>query len=341
MQKLIECVPNFSVGRDQKVIEAIANSIKEVQGVHLLNIDIGYTANRTVMTFAGDPQAVCEAAYKAIKIATQLIDMSVHEGAHPRMGAIDVCPLIPIHGISFEECKNLSVALAERVANNFDIPIILYEMSASAPHRRNLSHIRAGEYEGWVKKIKDPSWWPDFGPKSLNVRSGVTAIGCRDFLIAYNVNLDTKDLAIAKKIAARVRESGYTEVQNDIKIRVPGRLKYVKAIAWYIQDFDKIQISMNLTNFREVGLYEAFTSVVQVCNDYDIRVSGSELIGLIPKKALIDAYSIYVKISQTKENMDDEIDQITYVSNLLNLNDVKEFNPKDHILEEVLLKYLG
>jgi glutamate formiminotransferase/formiminotetrahydrofolate cyclodeaminase len=334
--KLIECVPNFSEGQNEDTIKKIADAITSVGGVALLHVDANKAANRTVMTFAGHPQHVLEAAFRAIKLASELIDMSKHKGKHPRMGAVDVCPFIPISDVTFEECNSFVLSLAERVGNLLKIPIILYEKSATRRHRKNLADIRQGEYEKWDAKISHPDWNPDFGPSIFNTKSGITAMGVRDFLIAYNINLDTLDLDIAKDIASRLRESGFSSDQNGIKVKVPGLLKSVKAIAWYIEDFQKVQISTNLTDFRHTGLLQVFNTVKFLSLAHNIKVTGSELVGLVPKDALIsDANEIPNGAKSLSE--DNKIDlMIKY----LNLNDVKHFSKNDHILENVLTRHL-
>jgi len=284
---LIECVPNFSEGRNPKVIQAIADAVRSVADVHLLHIDPGKAAHRTVFTFAGPPEAVLEAAFRAIQTASELIDMRLHQGEHPRMGATDVCPLIPLANISLEEVVILAERLAERVGSELQIPVYLYEASAKTSERRNLAFLRAGEYEGLAAKMQQADWKPDFGPAVFNARSGAVVIGARHFLIAYNVNLDTESVAIAKRIAAEVRESGRL-VTNDQgqKIRLPGQCKAVKAIGWYISDYRKAQVSMNLTDFRVTGIHEAFEACRASAERYGVQVSGSELIGMIPAEAL-------------------------------------------------------
>ena len=256
-QPIVECVPNFSEGRDAAVIEAIANAIRSVEGVSLLDVDPGAATNRTVMTMVGAPQAVVEAAFQAISTASELIDMSQHTGAHPRMGATDVCPFVPVSGIDMAECAQLANQLGERVGSQLGIPVYLYESAASRPERQNLAEVRAGEYEGLAGRPGDSQWTPDYGPDTFNAKSGATAIGARPFLIAYNINLNTRNTKKAMKIAALVREKGIIrrekgEIVRDAAgnaVRDPGLFKCVKGIGWYIEEYGRCQVSLNLTNF--------------------------------------------------------------------------------------------
>ena len=300
---LIECVPNFSEGRDINVINAIADAVRSVEGVTLLDVDPGKATNRTVFTFVGHPDAVCEAAYVAIGVAGQLIDMSKHKGAHPRMGATDVCPLIPIAGITLEELVPYAQRLGKRVAEGHCIPVYLYEAAAASPDRKSLGDIRSGEYEGFVSKIKDPQWKPDFGAPVFNERSGATVIGARDFLVAYNVNLNTSSVKKANGIAFDIRENGRIMKVNGEPVldengepkRQPGRLKSVKGIGWFIEEYGIAQISMNLTNINDTPLHEAFEACVDSAQTRGIRVTGSELVGMVPKKVLIDAGKYFLQ----------------------------------------------
>lgn len=302
-QILIECVPNFSEGRDQSVLDAIADAVRSVDGVTLLDVDPGKATNRTVFTFVGHPDAVVDAAYEAIGVAGRLIDMSKHKGAHPRMGATDVCPLIPISGITLEELVPYARELGRRVAEGHGIPVYLYEAAASSPQRKSLGDIRSGEYEGLAVKIKDPVWKPDFGAAEFNERSGATVIGARDFLVAYNVNLNTTSVKKANAIAFDIRENGRVLKKDGVPVldedgqpvRQPGKLKSVKGIGWFIEEYGIAQISMNLTNIHETPLHEAFEACVESAQSRGIRVTGSELVGMVPKKVLVDAGKYFLQ----------------------------------------------
>jgi len=294
MKPLLECVPNFSEGRDSQVIEAIAASIREVSGVQLLHVDPGHDAHRTVMTFAGDPEAVIEAAFRAIQTACKLIDMQVHEGEHPRMGATDVCPLVPVSGLDMEDAKRYADRLARRVGEELQVPVYLYEQNASAPHRRNLAHIRSGEYEGFRTKISEEEWKPDYGPASFQPKCGQTVIGARPFLVAYNVNLESQDVALAKEIAREIRESGRVVRIDGEKVRKPGLLKGVKAIGWWMEAYGLVQVSTNITDLRFTQVHEVFEAVKSLAAKYGVEVKESELIGLLPKAALMVAGLFYM-----------------------------------------------
>ncbi|HET6767646.1 MAG TPA: glutamate formimidoyltransferase, partial [Chitinophagaceae bacterium] len=296
MQQIIECVPNFSEGRDMEVINKIKAEIEDIDGVRLLNVDPGKATNRTVVTFVGNPQAVVEAAFRAIKKAGELIDMSKHKGEHPRMGATDVCPLIPVANITMGETVEWAQRLAERVGRELELPVYLYEEAQPDKSRSNLSVIRAGEYEGFFKKIIE--FKPDFGPAVFDAKRGATVIGARDFLVAYNVNLNTTSVRRANAIAFDVREAGRKvkvkakdENKNDIEVEkvVPGSLKAVKAIGWFIEEYGIAQISINLTNINITPVHIAFDEVCRKADARGIRVTGSELVGLIPLKAMLDA----------------------------------------------------
>ncbi|MCC7147694.1 MAG: glutamate formimidoyltransferase [Saprospiraceae bacterium] len=296
-QILIECVPNFSEGRDQSVLDAISEAVRSVDGVSLLDVDPGKATNRTVFTFVGHPDAVVEAAFEAIAVAGRLIDMSKHNGAHPRMGATDVCPLIPISGISIEELVPYAHKLGKRVAEELGIPVYLYEAAATSPQRKSLGDIRSGEYEGLAVKIKDPVWAPDYGKAEFNAYSGATVIGVRDFLVAYNINLNSSSVKKANAIAFDVREQGRilkkqgeTVIdKNGEPVRQPGKLKSVKGIGWYIEEYGVAQISMNLTNINVTPLHIAFDACVESAQQRGIRVTGSEIVGMVPKRVLVEA----------------------------------------------------
>ena len=348
MNQIIECVPNFSEGRNQEVINEISEAISNTKGVHLLNVDPGQATNRTVMTFVGDPDSVISAAFNAIKTASEKIDMSKHSGEHPRFGATDVCPLIPVSNITFDELIPYAEKLAKKVSEELNIPIYLYEHAAREDKRRNLANVRSGEYEGLNKKINSKEWKPDFG-SSFNKKSGATAIGVRDFLIAYNINLNTKSTRLANAIAFDVREKGRIKRKGHPVIgeivydkngnpdTIPGSLKHVKAIGWYIEEFGIAQISMNLTNITETPIHTVFEEVVKKANARGASVTGSELVGLIPLKSMIDAGKYFL----TKQNRSigiPEEDIIKIAIESLGLNQVKTFDPNKNIIEYYLDK---
>lgn len=343
--KIIECVPNFSEGQDEKLIEALSKAIEHTEGVRLLHVDPGKSTNRTVVTFAGNPDAVIEAAFQAIKLASELIDMRFHKGEHPRMGATDVCPLIPISGISMEETVAYSKKLAARVGSELSIPVYLYENSATHPSRKNLADIRSGEYEGLEEKMKNPDWQPDYGPKSFNPKSGATVIGARDFLIAYNVNLNTKSTKLANEIAFDIRENGrpvkdpqtgklIKNQQGEI-LRTPGTCKSLKAIGWYIDEYGQAQVSMNLTNMLETPLHKAFEECRKSSDRLGLVVTGSELVGLVPKKALLDA-GVYFMKKQNRSLGISEEELIDLAIQSLGLNSLALFEPQKRIIEYML-----
>jgi len=306
MQKLIECVPNFSEGRDLDVIRQITTAIESVEGISLLNVDPGASTNRTVVTFAGGPEAAVEAAFRGIQKAAELIDMRKHKGAHPRMGATDVCPFIPVSNVSWEEAIACAKQLGKRVGDELNIPVYLYEKAATDQSRSNLSIIRSGEYEGFFEKIKEPAWKPDFGPTTFSEKSGATAIGAREFLVAYNVNLNTKAVRRATSVAFDVRENGRIKTEdgtpsgepvldeNGEPVRIPGMLKHVKAIGWYVEEYGIAQVSMNLTNIEETPLHAAFDACNEAATKRGLRVTGSEVVGMLPKKCLVDAGSLLI-----------------------------------------------
>ncbi len=347
MNKLIECVPNFSEGNDLNIIKQITDAIESVEGIKLLNVDPGKATNRTVVTFVGEPNAVVEAAFRGIKVAGKLIDMRKHKGEHPRMGATDVCPLIPIAGISMEETAEFARMLGKKVGEELNIPVYLYEAAASKPERKNLATIRAGEYEGLAKKLSDLNWKPDFGEAIFNEQSGSTVIGARDFLVAYNVNLNTKSVKKANSIAFDVRENGRVkrlgdpingEIVKDEKgneVRILGTLKSVKAIGWFIEEYDVAQISMNLTNVSITSVHKAFDEVCEKANERGIRVTGSELVGLIPLKSLTDA-GIYFLKKQGRSAGVSEPELIHIAVKSLGLDDLGVFEPDKKIIEYVM-----
>ena len=348
MNQIIECVPNFSEGRNQEVINEISEAISNTKGVHLLNVDPGQATNRTVMTFVGDPDSVISAAFNAIKTASEKIDMTKHSGEHPRFGATDVCPLIPVSNITFDELIPYAEKLAKKVSEELNIPIYLYEHAAREEKRRNLANVRSGEYEGLNKKINSKEWKPDFG-SSFNKKSGATAIGVRDFLIAYNINLNTKSTRLANAIAFDVREKGRIKRKGHPVIgeivydkngnpdTIPGSLKHVKAIGWYIEEFGIAQISMNLTNITETPIHTVFEEVVKKANARGASVTGSELVGLIPLKSMIDAGKYFLKKQNRSIGIPEE-DIIKIAIESLGLNQVKTFDPNKNIIEYYLDK---
>lgn len=347
MKKIIECVPNFSEGRNMAVIKQITSQIERVDGVRLLDVDPGKTTNRTVVTFVGEPEAVIEAAFLAVKKSSEIIDMRNHTGEHPRMGATDVCPLIPISGITMEETVVYARRLAERIGKELSIPVYCYEYAAFAEERRNLANCRAGEYEGLPKRLTNPEWKPDFGPAAFNATAGATAVGARDFLIAYNVNLNTTSVRRANAIAFDIREKGRPKREgNQITgkilknekgedLYIPGSLKAVKAIGWYIEEYGIAQISINLTNISITPVHVAFEEVSKKALERGIRVTGSELVGLIPLKAMLDAGKYFLKKQQRSVGVaEEEIIKIAIKS--LGLDELKPFNPKEKIIEYLL-----
>jgi glutamate formiminotransferase/formiminotetrahydrofolate cyclodeaminase len=343
MQQLIECVPNFSEGNDLNIIKQITNEIERVEGVKLLNVDPGKATNRTVVTFVGTPQAIVEAAFRAIKKAGELIDMSKHKGEHPRMGATDVCPLIPIANISMEETASYAQQLAKRVGVELNLPIYLYEAAQPNKARNNLSVIRAGEYEGFFKKIKLPEWKPDFGPAEFDAKRGGTVIGARDFLVAYNVNLNTTSVRRANAIAFDVREAGRVKKvnnktvlnENGKPVSIPGTLKSVKAIGWFIEEYGIAQISMNLTNIHITPVHIAFDEVCKKAEARGIRVTGSELVGLIPLKAMLDAGKYFLQKQQRSTGVSEK-ELIKIAVKSMGLDELGKFNPQERIIEYML-----
>jgi glutamate formiminotransferase/formiminotetrahydrofolate cyclodeaminase len=335
-KRIIECVPNFSEGRDMGIIKQITDTIESVDGIKLLDVDPGRDTNRTVVTFVGEPEKVSEAAFRAVKKASELIDMSKHHGEHPRIGATDVCPLVPVSGISMEETADYARGLAKRIGEELGIPVYCYENAAFEEKRRNLANCRAGEYEGLRKKLADPEWKPDFGPAVFNERSGATAVGARDFLVAFNVNLNTTSTRRANAIAFDVREKGRDiKKDNGELINVPGTLKNVKAIGWYIEEYGIAQISMNLTNISITPVHIAFDEVFRKADARGIRVTGSELIGLIPLKSILDAGRYFLAKQQRSSGISDE-ELIKIAVKSMGLCDIHEFDPKQKIIEYVM-----
>ncbi len=344
MKRLIECVPNFSEGRDPAVIRHITDRIEAVDGVRLLNVDPGRATNRTVVTFVGEPEAVIEAAFQAIRTAGELIDMSRHHGEHPRMGATDVCPLVPISGITMEETAEYARTLGERVGRELGIPVFLYEAAQPDAARNNLSVIRAGEYEGLADKLKLPEWKPDYGPAEFDAKRGATAIGARDFLIAYNVNLNTTSTRRANAVAFDVREAGRHKLDEKWKkmydadgnpVIVPGSLKAVKAIGWYIEEYGIAQVSMNLTNIRTTPLHVAFDEVCRSAEARGLRVTGSELVGLVPRQCLLDAGRYFLE-KQHRSTGVSERELVKIAVRSLGLDELAPFDPDTRVIEYLL-----
>ena len=345
MQKrLIECVPNFSEGRNPAVIKAITEAIEAVEGVKLLDVDPGKATNRTVVTFVGEPEAVIEGAYQGIKKAAELIDMSKHSGEHPRMGATDVCPLIPIAGVTMEEAVAYAKQLAKRVGEELDIPTYLYENAASKPEWRNLATIRAGEYEALPKKMSDPAWKPDFGLQKFNAQAGATVIGARDFLIAYNVNLNTTSVRRANSIAFDIREKGrikrigdplngeIVRDENGNPVREEGSCKGVKAIGWFIEEYGVAQISMNITNTNLTSVHKAFEECRKSANSRGMRVTGSELVGMAPLQVFLDAGRYYLEQQERSVGVS-ESELIKIAVKSMGLDELSPFDPNKKIIE--------
>jgi len=341
MRKLVECVPNFSEGRDMAKIDQITAEISATEGATLLDVDPGKDTNRTVVTFVGSPEAVIEAAFRAIKKAAEVIDMAKHKGAHARMGATDVCPFVPVAGVTMDDCAELARKLGKRVGEELGIPVYLYEHAASKPEWKNLANVRAGEYEGLADRAGKPQWKPDFGPDKFNSGAGATAIGAREFLIAYNVNLNTRDTKLAKDIAFTIREKGRVKRDKNRKIvrddngtalRVPGKFKECKAVGWYMEDFGRAQISINMTNYKISPPHLIFDECCRLAEDLGIRVTGSELVGLIPLEALLQAGRYYLKKQgRTSGVPDEELIHIAVLS--LGLSDLYPFENDKKIIE--------
>lgn len=347
MKQIIECVPNFSEGRDMAVIQQITDQIKTVEGVMLLDVDPGAATNRTVVTIAGEPEQVIEAAFRAIRKAMDVIDMSRHSGAHPRFGATDVCPLVPIANISMEETVVFAHRLGERIGKELGIPVYCYENAAKSPDRRNLANCRSGEYEGLPKKLSDPAWKPDFGPAGFLPKTGAIAVGARDFLVAYNINLNTTSTRRANAVAFDIREKGRPmregnqvtgKIMKDEKgnqINIPGSLKACKAIGWFIEEYGIAQVSINLTNISITPVHVAFEESCKKAQERGMRVTGSELVGLAPLKVFTDAGKYFLK-KQNRSVGVSEAELIKIAVKSLGLDDLKPFNPDEKIIEYVL-----
>lgn len=349
MNKLIECVPNFSEGRDKSKIDNIVKQMSDVPGITVLDVDPGQDTNRTVVTIVGAPEEIAEAAFQGIKRASEVLDMGQHSGTHPRMGATDVCPFIPVSNITIEECVDLSKQVGKRVGDELGIPIFLYEKSAQKPDREKLPTIRKGEYEGLSEKLKDGNWQPDFGPAKLHVKAGATVMGCREFLIAYNINLNTKDHRLATDIAFELREAGRSKrspnpdsknlldgeivrQENGKPVKVPGMFKDVKGIGWYVELFNRAQISINFNNYKVSTIHDVFDAACKLAEERGIRVTGSELVGLIPLEAMIMAGKYYLK-KQNRSLGVPTADIVECAVQSLGLNDVTKFDPQEKIID--------
>lgn len=345
LPKLVECVPNFSEGRDKSVIDAISRAISSVQSVMLLDVDPGADTNRTVYTFVGSPDAVVEAAVRAATTAKSLINMSKHSGAHPRMGALDVCPFVPVSGLGMDECVLLAKKAAERIANELSVPVYLYEHAASRPDRKSLADIRSGEYEALEGKLSKAEWKPDYGPASFVPSWGASAVGAREFLIAYNINLNTRDKKLANDVALSVREAGKAardangQIMKDStgkNVMLPGRLKNVRAIGWYIDSYRKAQVSINLTNYKETPLHLVYETVKEEAEKIGLAVCGSELVGLVPLDTLSTAGRYYAKRMGKGEGMPEaELLELAVAS--LGLDSIASFDPSKKIIEYAVI----
>ena len=335
MRQIIECVPNFSEGRNMEVIDSIADSIEEAGGVKVLNIDPGAATNRTVITFAGSPESVVEAAFQGVKKAGEMIDMRQHHGAHPRLGATDVLPLVPVSGITVEECAELARKLAERIYMELGIPCYCYEAAAFKPERKNLAVCRAGEYEALPERMKDHVRRPDFGPGEFTeraARTGATNVGARDFLIAVNFNLNTTSVSEANAIAFEVREKGRPVTVDGKTVMIPGTLKGCKAIGWFIDEYGIAQVSMNITDINATPLHIAFEEVCRAAQARGLQVTGTEIIGLVPKRAMLEAGLYFLERQQRPTDVSEQdIMQAAVMS--MGLDDLKPFNVKDKVVE--------
>ena len=335
MRQIIECVPNFSEGRNMEVIDSIADSIEEAGGVKVLNIDPGAATNRTVITFAGSPESVVEAAFQGVKKAGEMIDMRQHHGAHPRLGATDVLPLVPVSGITVEECAELARKLAERIYTELGIPCYCYEAAAFKPERKNLAVCRAGEYEALPERMKDHVRRPDFGPGDFTeraARTGATNVGARDFLIAVNFNLNTTSVSEANAIAFEVREKGRPMTVDGKTVMIPGTLKGCKAIGWFIDEYGIAQVSMNITDINTTPLHIAFEEVCRAAQARGLQVTGTEIIGLVPKRAMLEAGLYFLERQQRPTDVSEQdIMQAAVIS--MGLDDLKPFNVKDKVVE--------
>ncbi|MFW6101843.1 MAG: glutamate formimidoyltransferase, partial [Bacteroidota bacterium] len=343
-KKLLECVPNFSEGNNMEIMRQITNEIEAIEGVDLLDVDPGKATNRTVVTFIGTPDEVVEAAFNAVKKASELIDMRRHSGEHPRLGATDVCPLVPVSGLKMDDAVEYARNLAQRIGEELKIPVYCYEYAAYEEKRKNLANCRSGEYEGLKEKLADTEWKPDFGPAEFNARSGATAVGARDFLVAYNINLNTTSTRRANAVAFDIREKGRVKReggkitgkpvldQNGEKVWIPGSLKAVKGIGWYIKEYGIAQISLNLTNISVTSVHEAFDEACRRAQLRGLRVTGSELVGLIPLKAMLEAGRYFLGKQKRSAGVPEK-ELIKIAIRSLGLNDLYEFKPEEKIIE--------
>lgn len=331
MKPLIECIPNFSEGKDPATLQALADAIRSVPEVALLHMDAGEAAHRTVYTFAGPPAAVLEAAYRAIRVAAERIDMRLHDGIHPRIGATDVCPFVPLRDITREDLLPLVDELARRVGEELGIPIYLYEDAARAAHRRRIEQIRAGGYEAFRDKILLPEWQPDYGPRTFQPGPGQTVMGVRDFLVAYNINLDSEDVALAQRIAEDLRESGRIITEKGGRTRIPGRFRHLKAIGWQVAEYGCAQISCNLTQIAETPVHAVYEAALELAAQYGARLAGSELIGLIPERCLLEAGRYYLH-----DPAADAAQAVAIAVQRLGLDVLRPFVPQERVIEYVL-----
>ncbi|NOR44175.1 MAG: glutamate formimidoyltransferase [Candidatus Delongbacteria bacterium] len=344
--QIIECVPNFSEGRNMAVIDQITDEIKKIKGVRLLDVDPGFDTNRTVVTMVGEPEPIKTAAFNAIKKAHELIDMTKHKGAHPRFGACDVCPIIPVSGITMDECVKIAHDLGNKLGTELDFPIYFYEYAATTEERKNLAWVRQGEYEAVEENLKDPNRKPDAGPCEFRPKKGVTAVSARDFLIAYNVSLNTTNPKLAHDIALNIREQGrfkrdengkFVKNENGKKVKQPGLFKNCKAIGWYVDDYKRAQISINLTNYHVTSMHDVFDEISKQATAKGLRVTGSEAVGVVPKEAMLIAGKHYLAKQGMCEGIDEkEIIKVAIQS--LGLDDVAPFEPKDKIIEYMIAK---
>ena len=339
--KLVECVPNFSEGRDRAVLDAIAEAVRGVEGVKLLDVDPGQATHRTVFTFVGEPESVAEAAFRAVKVASERIDMARHRGEHARIGATDVVPFVPLAGTTMAECIELARQVGQRIGSELGIPVYLYENAATSPERRNLADIRSGEYEGLERKLADPAWKPDFGPATFNARSGATVVCAREFLIAYNVNLNTRDRKLAQEVAFTIRDAGRAarDASGEIvrnpdgsAVKVPGTLRAVKAVGWVIDEYGRAQVSINLTDMRVTPLHVVFDECVRVAATLGLRVTGSEIVGLVPLEAMLEAGRHYIR-KQKRSTGVPEARIVECAMQSLGVAEVSAFDPAAKIIE--------
>jgi glutamate formiminotransferase/formiminotetrahydrofolate cyclodeaminase len=351
LKQLVECVPNFSEGRDRAVLDRIVEAIESVEGSTVVDVDMGADTNRTVLTFFGAPDSVAESAFLAVKTSSELIDMRGHKGAHPRMGATDVCPFIPVSGVTMKDCVEISKKVGARIGKELGFPVYLYEESASSKERKSLAFVRAGEYEGLNKRFKDGKLKPDYGPAKFVLKFGAMACGAREFLIAYNINLNTKDKKLASDIALDIRETGRAkrhksptqfyrdgEIVRDEKggkTTVPGRFTHCRAIGWFIDEYGQAQISINLTNYKKTSIHAVFDEVCKLAAHRGLRVTGSEIIGLVPKAAMVEAGRHYLK-KQLKPTGLPERELIEFAVKSLGLWDLAPFELNEKVIEYVL-----